>query len=443
MAYAVGVLLFGVGVLLSIALHEVGHLVPAKRFGVKVTQYMVGFGPTLWSMRRGETEYGVKAIPLGGYIRMIGMFPPRNGRPARADSTGRLGLLVEQAREDAQRDIGPEDADRLFYTRSVPKRLVIMLGGPTMNLLIAIVLLTLIITGFGTPAITTRLDQVFTCVLPENATRDTCTPQDQQAPAAAAGLQPGDRIVSFDGRRLGDWKDLETAIQRSGGTRVQLTVERDGATRQVSVTPVFALRQVTDEQGQPVLNADGTPKTRRVGFLGVGPSQELVTEPLSAVPGYVGSSLLQTAKLVVRIPEKMVGVTRAVAGTAPRDPNGPVSIVGIGRFAGEVASADQGDGLLSSTRGRVAFFLGLLASLNLALFVFNLVPLLPLDGGHVAGALWEGARRRFAAMRNRPDPGPVDVARALPLAYGVATVLIAMSALLIVADIIRPIRLGG
>jgi membrane-associated protease RseP (regulator of RpoE activity) len=443
MAYAVGVLLLALGVLLSIALHEVGHLVPAKRFGVKVTQYMVGFGPTVWSVQRGETEYGLKAIPLGGYIRMIGMFPPRPGRPARADSTGRLGLLVEQAREDAQRDIGPEDSDRLFYTRSVPKRLVIMLGGPSMNLLIAVVLLTVIVTGFGIPSITTKLDQVYTCVLPVNVQRDSCTAADQQAPAAAAGLQPGDTIVAFDGRKLGEWKDLETAIRRSGGTRVDLTVKRGDATREVTVTPVFAQRQVTDDQGDVVLNPDGSMKTERVGFLGVSPSQALVAQPVTAVPGYIGSSLLQTVKLVARIPEKMIGVTRAVAGTAPRDPTGPVSIVGIGRFAGEVASANQGNGLLGDARGKAAFLIGLIASLNLALFTFNLVPLLPLDGGHAAGALWEGLRRRLAQLRKRPDPGPVDVARALPLAYGVGTVLIAMSALLILADIIRPIQLGG
>lgn len=443
MAYAVGVLLLALGVLLSIALHEVGHLVPAKLFGVKVTQYMVGFGNTLWSVRRGETEYGIKSIPLGGYIRMIGMYPPKPGRPARADSTGRLGTLIDQARQDAQRDIGPEDADRLFYQRSVPKRLVIMLGGPMMNLLIAVVLLTVLATGFGLPSTTTRLEQVYTCVLPVGSTRDQCTDADQPAPAAEAGLLPGDTIVAFDGREVNRWKDLESAIRSSGGTQVRLTVERDGARREVTVTPVFAQRQVTDANGQPVVGADGQVKTQRVGFLGVSPTQELVRRSVTEVPGYVGGALLQTAGLVLRIPEKMVGVAEAIVGNQPRDPTGPIGLVGLGRFAGQVASAEGGDGPLGTTSAKVATFVGLLASLNLALFVFNLVPLLPLDGGHVAGALWEGLRRKVAQLRSRPDPGPVDVARALPLTYGVALVLVAMSALLLVADVIRPIQFGG
>jgi membrane-associated protease RseP (regulator of RpoE activity) len=168
-----------------------------------------------------------------------------------------------------------------------------------------------------------------------------------------------------------------------------------------------------------------------------------VPQPISVVPGYIGGLLGQTASVVVRIPEKMVGVGQAVFGTAPRDPNGPVSIVGIGRFAGEVASATGDEVTPIGFSERAASLLGLVASLNLALFVFNLVPLLPLDGGHIAGALWEGLRRQLARLRRRPDPGPVDIAKLLPLAYGVATVLIVMSMLLIVADIFRPIQLGG
>ena len=160
MAYLAGVLVIVVGVALSIALHEIGHLVPAKKFGVKTTQYMIGFGPTIWSRRRGETEYGVKAIPLGGYIRMVGMFPPVPGRPVRADTTGRWALMAEQARSQSRQEIGDVPRDRLFYAKPVWQRLIIMLGGPTMNLVIAVVLLTVRTVGYGEAGQSTALASV-------------------------------------------------------------------------------------------------------------------------------------------------------------------------------------------------------------------------------------------------------------------------------------------
>jgi membrane-associated protease RseP (regulator of RpoE activity) len=444
MAYLLGVLVIAIGVAASIALHEIGHLVPAKRFGVKCTQYMVGFGPTVWSKRRGETEYGFKAIPLGGYVRMVGMFPPAPGRPARADTTGRWSLMIEQARSEAQREVGPEDESRLFYTRSVPQRLIIMLGGPVMNLLIAIVLLTITVTAFGIPDETPRLSSVSKCVLAPDAPLDQeCTAADQAAPAAEAGLRPGDVIVAFNGKPVSSWDDVRNAIRANPDRRVTIGIERDGVRSDVTVSPVLDDRPVFDADGNPVMAADGEVATEKVGFLGVTPSRDLVPQPITEVPGYIGTSLAQTAGVVLRIPEKMVGVAKAAFGSGERDPTGPVSIVGVGRFAGEVASAESTDVVQLSLSDRFAQLLLLIASLNLALFVFNLIPLLPLDGGHAAGAIWEGTRRQFARLRSRPDPGPVDVARALPLAYGVASVLIGMSVLLIYADIVRPIRLGG
>ncbi len=463
--YLLGVLVVVVGVALSIALHEIGHLVPAKRFGVKVTQYMVGFGPTLWSRTRGETEYGVKAIPLGGYIRMIGMFPPKPGedpRFVRASSTGRMGLIVDQAvqardarrqparpglaaqaREQSLQEIQPGDEDRVFYKLSVPRKVVIMLGGPTMNLVIAAVLLTVIVTGFGTAQTTARLSSVSQCVLPVDAAATaTCPPAATPAPAAAAGLRPGDTITSYDGRAVRSWDDVRLAIRAGGDRAVSIGVRSaDGVSRTVQVTPVVTARPRVDDEGQVVTDASGKALTDQVGFLGVSPSTALVPQPVTAVPGVLWDGLTATAGVVLRIPQKMVGVVQAAFGSGERDPNGPVSVVGVGRFAGEVASTEAADGY--GNRERAADLLSLVASLNLALFVFNLIPLLPLDGGHVAGALWEGLRRTVARLRKRADPGPADVARLLPVAYAVSSALLVMSVLLIYADIVKPIRLGG
>ena len=459
--YTLGVLFVALGVAVSIGLHEVGHLVPAKAFGVKVTQYMVGFGPTLWSRRRGETEYGLKLIPLGGYIRMIGMFPPKPGedpRFVRATSTGRMGLMIDQAvdasakrkvglaeraRQQSMDEVLPGEEERVFYRLSVPRKVAVMLGGPAMNLIIATVLLTVIVTGFGLAQTTSRLSSVSECVLPASAPiTATCSATDPAAPAAAAGLRPGDVIKTYDGRAVTSWDEVRSAIRAGGDRQVVLSVQDSaGTTREVRVTPIVTDRPRVDDVGQLVTDPDGRPLTDRVGFLGVSPSSELVPQPISAVPGVLGTGISRTAGVVLRIPQKMVGVAQAAFGSGERDPNGPVSVVGVGRFAGEVASAEAVQGY--GNRERTADLLALVASLNLALFVFNLIPLLPLDGGHVAGALWEGLRRTIARLRHRADAGPADVARLLPVAYAVSSLLIVMSVLLIYADIVKPIRLGG
>ncbi|GAB3597705.1 site-2 protease family protein [Angustibacter peucedani] len=445
LAWTLGVVVFVLGIGASIGLHEIGHLVPAKKFGVKVTQYMVGFGPTIWSRRRGETEYGIKGIPLGGYIRMIGMFPPKPGtdpRFVRATSTGRMGLMVDEARKQSLEEIQPGDEGRVFYKLTVPRKVVVMLGGPTMNLLIAVVLLVVTMCGLGTLGSTTNVSTVSECILPAGTADRPCQASDASAPAAAAGLQPGDRLVRYDGKSIGSWADAQQAIRASGGRTVQLVVERAGQQLTLQATIPVSQRPVLDDQGEPVVRADGSTPTTSVGFLGISPELGMVRQPVTEVPGALGSALWQTAGVIVRIPQKMVGVVQAAFGSGERDPNGPISVVGVTRAAGEIASSDDIP-FVNTPRERISFFLGLLASLNLALFVFNLVPLLPLDGGHVAGALWEGIRRTVARVRRRPDPGPTDVARLLPVAYAMSTVLILMSVLLIYADIVNPVRLGG
>ncbi|GAB7190603.1 site-2 protease family protein [Kineococcus sp. NUM-3379] len=435
----VGVLVAAVGIGVSIALHEVGHLLPAKRFGVKVTQYMVGFGPTLWSRRRGETEYGVKAIPLGGYIRMIGMLAPRPGDAPgtlRATSTGRFGLLVEDARRQSAEEIAPGEEHRAFYRLSVPKRLAIMFGGPFVNLVLAVLLIAVALSAIGTPQTTPLVSSVSQCVLPAGSTRTDCGPGDPAAPGALAGLRPGDRITTFDGRPVDDWLDVSAAIRASGGRPVQIGVERAGGPQTLTATPVLTERPVLDEQGNP------TGSTARVGFLGVSPSWEIVRRPLGDVPGLVWQQTASVAGLVLNLPQRLVGVAQAAFGSGERDPNGPMGVVGLGRVAGELNQLPP-LAVQDALAERASRLLMLLASLNIALFVFNMIPLLPFDGGHIAGALWEAVKRGTARLLRRPDPGPVDVAKALPVAYAVSVLLIGMSLLLLYADIVRPVRLSG
>ncbi|WP_137122948.1 M50 family metallopeptidase [Segeticoccus rhizosphaerae] len=445
--YLLGVLVVAIGVGLSIALHELGHLLPAKLFGVKVKQYMVGFGPTLWSRRIGETECGIKAIPLGGYVRMIGMFPPKPGedeRQLRASSTGRFSQLADQARAEAMEEIEPGDEDRVFYKLPVWKKVIVMASGTVTNLVIAAVLLAGIFTLYGLPTGTPTLSAISPCA-PHDMTTvaqdKTCGPA-LESPAKKAGLQPGDTVVRINGNPVSTWSETTKAIKSSGGTPLHLVVERDGTRRPVTVTPVVRDMPTYTADGKPIVDAQGNPVTASVGFLGATGSVENVPGPVSEAPGFVWDGLSQTASVFVHIPQKMVGVAQAAFSSDQRDPNGPISVVGVGRIAGEVTEGGAG-GALDTIGAKFAFLVSLVASLNLALFVFNLIPLLPLDGGHVAGAIWEAIKRGWARLRRKPDPGYVDVAKALPVAYAMSTVLIVMSALLIYADLVNPVRVAG
>jgi membrane-associated protease RseP (regulator of RpoE activity) len=446
--YLLGVLFVALGISVSIALHEVGHLLPAKRFGVKITQYMVGFGPTVWSRQRGETEYGLKAIPLGGYVRMIGMFPPKPGADPsilRGSSTGRFSQLMDQARDESMEQVKPGDENRVFYKLSTPKKLVVMLGGPTMNLVIAVVLLGGIFTLYGIGEITARVSAVSQCVqtVQANGTAPpTCSPSDPKAPANVAGIRPGDRIIALAGQPVSNWDDVRALVRPNGGRQIGVVVERAGKTLHLTATPILNNVPRIDAAGNLVVGPDGKALTDRVGFMGFSPSAEIVKQPLTAVPALIGDQLSRTAGVVLRIPQKMAGIAKAAFGGGVRDPNGPMSVVGVGRVAGEVANG-QLPGVADSGASKLVILISLIGSLNIALFVFNLIPLLPLDGGHAAGALWEGLKRQAARLRGRPNPGYVDVAKALPVAYAVSIALIGMSVLLIYADLVNPIKIGG
>lgn len=434
--YIVGILVVVVGLVVSIALHELGHFVPAKLFGVRVGQFMIGFGRTIFSWRRGETEYGVKWIPLGGYISMAGMYPPVAGQRARTASTGFFDTLVQDARSASADTIPEGEEHRTFYRLPVGKRVIIMLGGPVMNLLIAIVLYAVVLLGFGVAQPSTTLGSVNECVLPATSERQECEPGDPLAPGAEAGLQPGDRIVAIEGNQIDSWDAVLAVVREAAGEPLEIEVERDGAAVRTSVTPLLTERYVLDDRGRVVEGADGAPLTQQVGFVGIAPAYETVQQPVTAVLPAVGDNISAVVGIIINLPQRMIDVAAAAFGPEERDPNGPISVVGVGRIAGEIASIDT-----IPVVERISFLTGLLASLNVALFVFNLIPLLPLDGGHVAGALWEGLRRWFAKLRGKPDPGPIDTAKLVPITLAVVLVLGLMSALLIYADIVKPISL--
>jgi len=434
--FIIGVVVVVVGLALSIGLHEIGHLVPAKLFGVKVTQYMIGFGPTLWSKRKGETEYGVKAIPLGGYISMIGMFPPGKGERVRNDSTGFFQGLVADARDSSAQSITAGDEHRAFYRLPVWKRIIIMFGGPFMNLVLAVLLLGVLLVGFGVPQSSTTVGSVNECVLPATSERQTCEPGDPAAPGADAGVLPGDRIVSIDGIAIESWEQSTAIIREHPNEELTMVVQREGDEITLAVTPALSERYAVDDDGQVVTDAAGDPVTVEAGFVGIGAATERVSQPVTAVLPAVGENVAGVAGIILNLPQRMVDVANAAFGPGERDPNGPISVVGVGRVAGEIAAIDE-----IPIIDKAAGLIGILASLNIALFVFNLIPLLPLDGGHIAGALWEAIRRGFAKLLRRPDPGPVDMAKLMPLTLAVAVVLGGMSALLIYADIVKPIAL--
>lgn len=439
--FLLGILVIAVGLTVSIALHEVGHLLPAKLFGVRVTQYMIGFGPTVFSRTRGETEYGVKAFPLGGYIRMIGMFPPHRGEDPdtiREDSTGFFQQMSDEAKEWDSAQYGPEDRHRTFVRLSVPKKLVVMLGGPTMNLLLSAVFLSILVMGVGLPAITPKVDAVSQCVVPADAPADVSCEGRPEAPAAAAGIRPGDTLRVIDGQQIRTWSDVTTAVRGAGDRTVEIELERDGELMTVTATPIVDERPKLDADGNVVRGPDGALLTEQVGFLGVSGTSDLVRGSPTQVPSMLWQTFTGTAKVIVTLPMRLWDVAVAAFGPGERDPNGPIGVVGVSRLAGEVAAAEQPG---FDLRAKTGTLIGMLASLNMALFVFNLVPLMPLDGGHVATALLEGARRLVARLRGRPDPGPVDGSRMLPLTNAVALLFIVMTVLLLYADIVDPVRL--
>jgi membrane-associated protease RseP (regulator of RpoE activity) len=447
--YALGVVIFFGSILISIGLHELGHMIPAKAFGGKVTQYFIGFGPTVWSRRRGETEYGVKAIPLGGYVKIVGMLPPgaeqlgtvtydADGNRVtriRKSNTGLFTQLISDARAAEWELIGPEDEPRLFYRMAWWKKVIVMAGGPSVNIAIAFFLFWGVFATFGNPSDVATdsgrpvIDSVSDCVIPVKEDRVTCEATDPVSPARQAGLQAGDVVTSFNGTAVTDWEQLRQLIRGNADGQVRLGWERDGV-------EMFGDTSTTVE-----LRPDGDDETlREVGFLGVTATSHRVHGGPIYTTVQMGYTAEQTVEAVIRLPQRVWGVGKAIIGLQERDQDSPVSIVGGSRLAGETVSLPT-DRL--STDKKVVYLVLLIGGFNFFIGAFNFIPLLPLDGGHIASALWEALRRGFARLRGRPDPGFVDAAKLLPIAYVMASAMLMMSVVLIVGDLVVPLHIAA
>ncbi|MDF2046304.1 site-2 protease family protein [Microbacterium sp. Kw_RZR3] len=433
-AFLIGVLVLVVGLAVSIALHEMGHLLPAKIFGVRVGQYMIGFGPTLWSRRIGETEYGFKALPLGGFISMAGMYPPApEGEEPSKRRSRFFATMVQDARDaNAETLIGGDD--RAFYRLPVWKRIIIMLGGPAMNLVLAVVLFTIALSGIGIQQGTTTVASVSECVIPASQQRQDCEPSDPVAPAKAAGMQPGDTMISIDGTPVSTFNEAAAIIQASPGKPLSMVIERDGAEQTVQFTPQSTDRAVTNAQGQPVTDTSGAPEYETIGFAGLSPQIAFEPQPIWTGVEATGQYIGQVATIMSQLPVRVYDVAVDTITGQPRDADSPMSVIGAGRMAGEIAAVN------APILERVQQIVLLLGGLNIALFAFNLIPLLPLDGGHVVVALWDGLKKLVARARGRIAK-PVDATRLVPVTFVVVILLVGVGSVLFLADIFNPVKL--
>ncbi|QFZ22713.1 M50 family metallopeptidase [Saccharothrix syringae] len=397
MVYFFGILLFALLIGISIALHELGHLGTAKMFGMKVTRYFIGFGPKIFSFRRGETEYGLKAIPAGGFCEITGM--------------------------TALEEVRPEDERRAFYRQKTWKRVIVLSAGSITHFILGFVILYVMAFTMGLPNLrdTPLVAEVSQCV--QSGTSADCAPG-APAPARDAGFRAGDEVLAVAGTATPTWSDvLRVTRDRVGAT--EFRVRRDGQELTLNVDVARVERELQRK--------DGSTYKREVGAIGIIHQREFDYNALTALGGateYTGDMFANTWQGLLRFPEKIPAVIEAIGG-AERDVDSPVSVVGASRLGGEAVE-----------QGLWQFFWLMLAGLNFFVGVFNLLPLLPLDGGHIAVNLYERVRNWVRGLRGLPVGAPVNYLRLLPLTYFVIFVGGAVTLLTVTADIVNPIRLG-
>jgi membrane-associated protease RseP (regulator of RpoE activity) len=406
MAYVLGVVLFALAILVSVCLHEAGHMLTAKAFGMKVTRYFAGFGPTLWSFRRGETEYGVKAIPLGGFVKIVGMTPQDD-------------------------DVEPGDEHRAMWRFPVWKRTIVLSAGSITHFVLGFVVLwiTLAFVGVPNPDLAKpqpAVIEVQDCVVATPERRD-CRPGDPVSPAKAAGLQNGDKILKVHGNSIANIDELVLVLRNTKPGPAPVLVERNGEVLAPLTVDLADVERLADNGKTEHRSAIG------VGFQLTIP-EEVTYGPVAAVGKsveFTGNAFQATWQALKRFPEKVPALWRSLTG-AERDPETPISVVGASRLGGETVENDAW-----------SIFLLILVSLNFFIGVFNLLPLLPLDGGHIAIIWFEKLRSWLYAKIGRADPGRVDYFKLMPVTYFIILVFGGFTLLTVAADIVNPITLFG
>jgi len=392
----IGILAFAVALLLSVMIHEAGHYLTAKKFGMKVTEFFVGFGKKIWSVTKGETEFGLKAIPAGGYCKIVGMTP--------------------------REQLSEADSDRAFIKASVPQRLIVLGAGSFLHFVIGFVLLIVLFASVGITSLTNQVERVSECI-PQTA-NEVCSAKSVPSPAKNAGIIAGDKIVKVNGISYQEWSEVVEVIRSSAGRQLDITIDRNGSLINILVTP--ASREL-----------DG----KVIGVLGVINQVGTITYgPLTAIAkgGSFTIDILQNSvTALISLPGKIPDLVNQTFGNQERDPEGLVGVVGVARVSGETAETKA-----LTTREKIATFILIIASLNIFVGMFNLLPLLPLDGGHMAVAIADGVRNTRAKAKGLAKPAPFDVERLTPITMVVFVLMASLSLLLLTADILNPIRLN-
>jgi membrane-associated protease RseP (regulator of RpoE activity) len=374
-----GILAFVVALLFSVMVHEFGHYLTARKFGMRVSEFFLGFGKRIWSFTRGETEFGIKAIPAGGYCRIEGMTP--------------------------QDQMAEGEEGRAFFAASSAKKLIVLGAGSFAHFALGFLLIFSIFFAIG-----------YQTVLPDIA---KVSPQ---SAAEAAGFKAGDRILTIDQDEVDNWGQDSKKIGESKGRELTFTVKRGD-----QILTLTANAQYIEEEKRYVLGVITKVGIKREGFI---PSIQDASVASWALAR-------ESVKSLFTLPTKVPDLVQQTFMGEERDPNGLVGVVGAARVSGEVVGSENLAG-----NQRLQTFILIVASLNIFVGLFNLLPLLPLDGGHMAVAIADEFRALLARIRKKPRPAGIDVNVLTPITMAVFVVLAILTVVLLVADLINPISLG-